>query len=100
MTLDSRSEMTLRPSAAKLLESMRDIGYSFQSALADIVDNSISASATTIWIINDVDASGDAFVGIVDDGLGMGSDELTNAMRHGSRSPSETRAEGDLGRFG
>lgn len=95
-----QKELTLRPSAAKLLESMRDIGYSFQSALADIVDNSISAEATVVRIVNDVDESGHAYVAIIDDGRGMGAEELTSAMRHGSRSPSDARAEGDLGRFG
>ncbi len=93
-------ELTLRPSAARLLESMRDIGYSFESALADIVDNSISAGATEIRIVNDLDADGHPYLAILDDGRGMRGDELTAAMRHGSRSPREAREAGDLGRFG
>jgi hypothetical protein len=79
---------------------MRDIGYSFESALADIVDNSISAKASNILIVNDVDSDGKPYVAIIDDGHGMTADELTAAMRHGSRGPRELRAEGDLGRFG
>lgn len=94
------AEEVLPPSAAHLLESMRDIGYSFESALADIIDNSISAGATHITIVNDLDDEGRPYLGILDDGRGMGPEELTEAMRHGSRSPSEVRAEGDLGRFG
>lgn len=90
----------LRPSAAKLLESMRDIGYSFESALADIVDNSISAAATHVRIVNDLDSDGYPYLAIADNGRGMRSEELTAAMRHGSRSPRETRSDGDLGRFG
>lgn len=93
-------ELTLRPSAARLLESMRDIGYSFESALADIVDNSISAEAGEIRIINDLDEAEQPYLAILDDGRGMPADELTAAMRHGSRSPRETRELGDLGRFG
>lgn len=93
-------ELTLRPSAARLLESMRDIGYSFESALADIVDNSISAAATQVRIVNDLDADGHPYLAILDNGRGMRGDELTAAMRHGSRSPRETREAGDLGRFG
>jgi len=100
MAVGDVAEEVLRPSAARLLESMRDIGYSFESALADIVDNSISARATHIAIVNDLDAEGRPYLGILDDGWGMGEDELTEAMRHGSRSPREVRAEGDLGRFG
>jgi len=94
------SELTLRPSAARLLESMRDIGYSFESALADIVDNCISAAATEIRILNDLDPDGSPFLAILDNGRGMRPAELTAAMRHGSRSPREIREAGDLGRFG
>ncbi|HXI16525.1 MAG TPA: ATP-binding protein [Chloroflexota bacterium] len=93
-------ELTLRPSAARLLESMRDIGYSFESALADIVDNSISATATDVRIVNDLDVDGHPYLAIVDNGRGMRADELTAAMRHGSRGPREIREAGDLGRFG
>lgn len=93
-------ELTLRPSAARLLESMRDIGYSFESALADIVDNSISAGATEVRIVNDLDLDGHPYLAILDDGRGMHGEELTAAMRHGSRSPREVREAGDLGRFG
>ncbi|MCD9030869.1 ATP-binding protein [Luteimonas sp. Y-2-2-4F] len=93
-------ELTLRPSAARLLESMRDIGYSSESALADIVDNSISAAATEVRIINDLDVDGHPYLAIMDNGRGMCADELTAAMRHGSRSPREAREAGDLGRFG
>jgi hypothetical protein len=93
-------ELTLRPSAARLLESMRDIGYSFESALADIVDNSISAGATEIRIVNDLDPEAHPYLAIMDNGRGMRPDALTAAMRHGSRSPREARDAGDLGRFG
>ena len=93
-------ERILRPSAARLLESMRDIGYSFESALADIVDNSISAGAGLIEIINDVDQDQVPYLAVLDDGCGMSSEELTQAMQHGSRSPRDERAPGDLGRFG
>lgn len=54
MAAEERNQKILRPSAARLLESMRDIGYSFESALADIVDNSVSAHASRIEIANDI----------------------------------------------
>lgn len=100
MNVSCNEYIRLRPSAARLLESMRDIGYSFESALADIVDNSISAESTSIDIYNDIHEDGEAYLAIVDNGRGMTSDELTSAMQHGSRSPSDRRAETDLGRFG
>jgi len=100
MTGNDSKQQILRPSAARLLESMRDIGYSFESALADIVDNSISAGASRIEIINDVDPVAGPYLAILDDGSGMSPEELTQAMQHGSRSPRDARANHDLGRFG
>ena len=38
------------PRASAMLESLRGLGYSTAAALADIIDNSISASASTIDI--------------------------------------------------
>ena len=91
--------MRAEPRAASLIESMRDLGYSLETALADIIDNSITAEAPNIDII--FEASDAApWVAIVDDGNGMSSDELFEAMRPGTKSPLETRAEDDLGRFG
>lgn len=95
-----KGHIRLEPSAARLLESMRDIGYSFESALADIVDNSVSAGASVIEIFNDIHSDGTPFLAIIDDGKGMLSSELTSAMQHGSRSPRDVRVESDLGRFG
>ncbi len=100
MTEIDRRQKILRPSAARLLESMRDIGYSFESALADIVDNSISAEASHIEIVNDVHPESGPYLAVLDDGRGMSPEELTQAMQHGSRSPREVRKAGDLGRFG
>lgn len=100
MTTEKAGQITLRPSAGRLLESMRDIGYSFESALADIVDNSISAGATRIEIVNDVGEDTGPYLAVLDDGRGMAPAELTAAMQHGSRSPRDVRDAGDLGRFG
>ncbi|UNW12039.1 ATP-binding protein [Xanthomonas phaseoli pv. phaseoli] len=100
MTEEEVHQKILRPSAARLLESMRDIGYSFESALADIVDNSISAGASRIEIANDIHPESGPYLSVLDDGQGMSPDELTRAMQHGSRSPREIREAEDLGRFG
>jgi histidine kinase/DNA gyrase B/HSP90-like ATPase len=77
---------------------MRAVGYSFEAALADLIDNSIAAGAHTINVRFSV--AGDPYVAIVDDGHGMWPDELTAAMRHGSRNPVLQRDSMDLGRFG
>ena len=81
-----------------LIESLRAVGYSIEAAIADLIDNSISAHANKIEI--KYDASGEPFVAILDNGWGMTPDELTNAMRHGSHSPTDERDPNDLGRFG
>lgn len=87
------------PNASMLIESMRDIGYSLDSALADIIDNSITAKAKRIDLLIDT-VSPTPKLAVIDDGIGMTETELLDAMRPGSRSPLETRATGDLGRFG
>lgn len=93
------SEHRAAPSAASLIESMRDIGYTLESALADVIDNAISANATTIHISYDTNDS-EPFLAIVDDGEGMSRETLLDAMRPGSQSPTATREDTDLGRFG
>lgn len=89
----------VRPNAGALIESLRDIGYTMSSALADIVDNSLTADATEISIRVRSDPD-DAAIGIIDNGVGMSRSELLEAMRPGSRSPTEARSADDLGRFG
>ena len=90
-------EITSPPAAAALMESTRCIGYSFESAISDILDNSISAHAKNIWIYSK--PSDDPSVSILDDGDGLYREELVEAMRYGA-NPNEKRAETDLGRFG
>jgi HSP90 family molecular chaperone len=87
------------PHAASLIQSLRDIGYSSETALADIIDNSITAGARQIEILSETSASEPA-IAILDDGCGMALDELVEAMRPGSSNPLDDRASGDLGRFG
>ena len=86
------------PDPVSLIESMRAVGYSIEAAIADLIDNSISAQADVIEI--KYDASDNPFVAILDNGWGMTPDELTNAMRHGSHNPTDMREPDDLGRFG
>jgi hypothetical protein len=87
------------PKAGALIEALRGLGYSTATAIADIIDNSIAASALQvgIWFYWD---GPESYVAIVDDGIGMTGTELQNAMLLGARNPLETRAKFDLGRFG
>lgn len=87
------------PRAGALIESLRAFGYSLKSAVADIVDNSITAEATTISGLFWWEGEDSWFV-LQDNGNGMTEQELVNAMRLGSQSPLDHRARADLGRFG
>lgn len=86
------------PYAPILMESTRAIGYSIESAVADIIDNSLAAKATKVIVR--YYPYGNPYIYILDDGIGMSSQELTEAMRYGSTSPSKERSENDLGRYG
>ena len=88
----------LPPYAPTLMESTRAIGYSIEAAIADIVDNSISAFAGQVDI--DFFPLGEAYIAIIDDGLGMSCEQLLEAMQYGSKNPLEDREEYDLGRYG
>jgi hypothetical protein len=84
------------PSAARLTRSLRDVGYDFPSAVADLVDNSISANATHVQVIIEFDGVR-SHVLIADDGTGMSENALVEALRFGSR---RTYDDKDLGRYG
>ncbi len=91
--------INLSPTPSSLIESMRDIGYTIETAIADIVDNSITAKAKSINIRFDQSQNA-PWLAVVDDGIGMTKEELVAAMRLGSRNPLDTRPSNDLGRFG
>ena len=88
------------PQADTLMGSMRSMGYSFEAALADVIDNSISANATTIRVLFPTTSMDNLAVGVLDDGVGMSSEALYEAMRYGSTSSESVRDVNDLGRFG
>ncbi|PHS26743.1 MAG: ATP-binding protein [Methylophaga sp.] len=92
-------KINLPPNPSSLAESMRDIGYSIETAIADVIDNSITAEAKTVDVRFSWD-NGNPWLAIIDDGYGMVKDELISAMRFGSSNPLEKRDKNDLGRFG
>ena len=88
-----------RPTADVLMSSMRSMGYTFEAAIADIIDNSISVQATQIEVKFPIDPT-DIFIAVCDNGTGMTKDELFDAMKYGSALKRGRRSEDDLGRFG
>jgi hypothetical protein len=87
------------PRASAMIEALRGLGYSTSTALADIIDNSIAAHARHIDVQFTWKGQ-QSTITVLDDGNGMDEPELERAMRLGDKSPLETRAEDDLGRFG
>lgn len=88
----------LPPSASILMESTRAIGYTIESALADILDNSITAKAKNIDIT--FNSFCEPFISVLDDGVGMEQSVLIEAMRYGSTNPLKCRKKEDMGRYG
>ncbi len=87
------------PKAGAMMEALRGLGYSTAAALADVVDNSISAGASEVRLIFDWSGSAST-ISILDNGRGMSDSELEVAMTLGSANPLDERASTDLGRFG
>lgn len=93
-----RTVHELPPNAGRMIESLRDAGYDFETAVADIVDNSISAGATLVNIAATCsERNGNMRVIIADNGKGMSLEEVCNAMTYGSDERSEKHS---LGKFG
>ncbi len=84
------------PSARRLVKSLRDMGYDFVQAVADVIDNAIEAKATEVDVIVEFNGN-DSWVQIADNGHGMTSEELREAMRYGAE---REYGEDDLGKFG
>jgi hypothetical protein len=87
------------PNPEYLIKSIAEQGYTLETALADLMDNSISANADCIEVITDLQSNPFRLF-LADNGKGMSSDELSNNMRFPSKSPENTRNNDDLGRFG
>lgn len=85
------------PHAKMLLIALRSVGYTNETAIADILDNSVSGAATEIELYFDWD---NRRMIIADNGFGMDYQELMDAMEIGSADPNEMRPSEDLGRFG
>lgn len=88
----------VKPNLSNFIKSLRDFGYNFSIALADIIDNSIAADSKKISI--ETNMNPEISLSILDDGFGMTELELIEAMRLGSKDPEEEREKKDLGRFG
>src|SRR5687767_5998612 len=92
------TEVDVPPHVGPEVELFRNIGYTLDSALADILDNSLTAGASHVDIgiqWND----GTPVVYVLDDGKGMEPGLLKEAMRIGSQALTQGRQRSDHGRF-
>ena len=87
------------PDPAGTIESFRSLGYTVEAAVADLVDNSVTAQAHHINVEFTWDGR-DSWVAVVDDGTGMTEEELVTAMTVAAKGPGAPRGPKDLGRFG
>lgn len=92
-----RSEV-IEPNVSNFVNSLRDMGYTFPIAIADIIDNSITANAKNIDIV--ATAKSQMKLSLLDDGIGMNEEELIEAMRLATKSPDLKRKKSDLGKYG
>jgi len=87
----------VQPDVARISEGLRDTGYEFNTAIADIIDNSIAAGASNVDVRFGADFIGNISVSVADDGCGMDRDGLINAMKYGSKRRADAAS---LGKFG
>jgi len=87
------------PDPAGTIESLSALGYTLESAVSDLVDNSIDAGATHVDVVFHW-AGVESYVAVLDNGRGMDETELVDAMAIARRGPRATRHVNDLGRFG
>ena len=89
-------EIDAKPYASALVEGHRNFGYSLETALSDIVDDSISAGERNVNVVAETVAE-DPWIAVADDGCGVVEEELMDAMCLGSRNPTDASPAGDLG---
>jgi len=89
----------LSPDPKSHIRTLMRIGYTLPSAVADIIDNSITAQSNSIEIYAPPGLD-NPLISILDNGIGMSSKELIVNMKIGCKDPNEERGPNDLGRFG
>jgi len=90
----------IKPNPAQIVISMRDFGYEFKTAVADLIDNSIDADATDIYVSLHNTMDGQIDFSILDNGDGMDKEGLANALVYGSKAIHSKYNLKALGKFG
>lgn len=95
----SKKYQVATPNPEFLIKSISEQGYSLETAIADLIDNSISANALNIEILTIVEDNKIKLF-LADDGDGMDEESLSKNMLFPSGNLENARDKNDLGRFG
>lgn len=95
--VELNKDLIVLPDPERIVTGLRDTGYNFNTAVADIVDNSIAADATIVSIQTVLTPDMQVRIYFADNGIGMDNNGLINAMRYGSKARED---KGSLGKFG
>ena len=87
----------LPPNPSRLIEGLRDTGYDFNTALADVIDNSVDAGASIVCVSINMDTDGDVVISVADNGCGMNRQTLLSGMTYGAPGHADPSR---LGKFG
>lgn len=85
------------PDAEGVFDAIGRVGYEFEQAIADLVDNSIDAGAANALIRFNHDGKAVGSVAVIDDGDGMSGEQLDKAMSFGARTG---KGDDSLGKYG
>ena len=97
LSLEVKGTKTILPDAEGVFDAIARIGYEFEHAVADLVDNSIDAGAANVLVRFLYDRDAVYSVAVIDDGQGMDSARMDDAMAFGGRTG---RSNADLGKYG
>jgi len=97
VTQGGENDLENLPDPSRLILGLRDTGYDFYTAAADVIDNSIAANATKVNISLELTTDGRKFVYFGDDGDGMNNESLVNALKYGAAERQNLKS---LGKFG
>ena len=92
-----KETLEVPPDPGRMVEGLRDTGYEFPTAVADLVDNSIAAKATLVEVDVLMDYRGNITVSICDNGTGMDRTTLVSGMKYGAPARPDPSS---LGKFG
>ena len=97
MTKSKTEEIEIKPDAGRLMEGLKETGYTLNTSIADLIDNSIAAKAKKVDILFEMNYRGLINMYMADNGSGMSAEGLKNGMRYGSNKRPDPSS---LGKFG